>query len=186
MRRQILFSAFILFFSLKVLSQSSVEIDNANYYKHFKDGASINWLRASDAVPIIIDELLKNGIAYHKISVGDLLKVNDSTRLVMTVTFDKDKKYGFLYESSHSLPLDPNDRNFLDNPQKAAYLQAENDLQGKVKFMRIAPLPSNVFLLKQTVYWFQFDNNGTRLPVSKEMAQNIIRQDIRKYLKSVQ
>lgn len=165
------------------LSQKNQIIDNTNYYQFFKDGASINWLRSSDAVPIIIDELLKNGIPYYTINVGDLVKVNDSTRIVSTVSFWKEKKFSFLYEASHSLPLDSKDRNYLADTKNVRYVQAETDLKGDVNFMRIESLPQNVFLLRQRVYWFQFDSNGTIFPVSKEIAQNILRQDIREYIK---
>ena len=172
------------------LAQSSTEssINNTNYYNYFQDikGHSINWLRSCDAVPIIIDELLKNGIAYHTIRVGNLIKTNDSTRFVVTVSFEKgDKEYGYLYEATHGIPLNSKDRDFLTDKKKAYYVQTEKDTKGDVNFMRIDPLPGNVFLLKQTCYWFQFDVSGTKYPVSKEVAQNILRQDIRDYLKKI-
>jgi len=161
-------------------------IDTSNYYKFIQSGQgiSINWLRESDVVPIIIDELQKKGIPYYKIGTGRLIKVNDSTRFVITVSFEKlNKKYGFLYESDHGIPLNKRDRNFLFNKQDASYIQTEIDLKDQVKFMRIDPLPKNIFLLKETCYWFQFDEKGTKYPVSKEIAENILRQDIDNYLK---
>jgi len=59
-----------------------------DYFQAIK-GHSINWLRPSDAVSAIIDELLRSGIAYHTIGVGKLLKHNDTTRLVVTVSFKR-------------------------------------------------------------------------------------------------
>ena len=177
--------AFTLIIGHSLCGQAQI-IDNKNYYSFQNEGGSLNWLRSCDAVPIIIDELLKSGIAYHTISVGDLLKVNDSTRFVVTASFEKgNKEYGFLYEASHGLPLNPKDRNFLSDRKKAYYVQAEKDTKDQVNFMRIDPLPNNVFLLKQTCYWFQFDASGTKYPVSKEIAQSILRQDIRDYLKNL-
>src|ERR1700761_3542578 len=97
-------------------AQTVPTIDNTNYYKFSNVHADLNWLRTCDAVPIIIDELLKNNIPYHTISVGDLVKVNDSTRFVVTVSFEKsDKKYGFLYEPIHGVPLNSKDRDFMKN-----------------------------------------------------------------------
>lgn len=185
MSKQFILLALLAIVTKATFSQSTEIVNNQNYYQFQTKGASINWLRANDAVPIIIDELLKNGIAYHTISIGDLVKVNDSTRFVVTVTFDKGKEYGFLYEATHGIPLNSKDRNFLNSHKQGAYVQAEKDLNNEVNFMRIEPLPQNIFLLKQTVYWFQFDNNGTKFPVSKEVAQDILRQDIRQYLKSI-
>ncbi|SFQ55696.1 hypothetical protein [Parafilimonas terrae] len=167
---------------------SSDSITNKNYYDRFQDikGHSINWLRQSDAIPTIIDELLKSGIAYHTIGVGKLLKLNDTTRLVVTVYFKKgDKEYGFLYEATHGIPLNRKDRDFLTDKKKVYYVQAENDVVNGVDFMRVDPLPDNIFLLKQTCYWFQFDNSGTKYDVNKEVAKKILRQDIDDYLKKL-
>ena len=167
---------------------SSDSINNKNYYDHFQNikGHSINWLRPSDAVPTIIDELLKSGIAYHTIGIGKLLKLNDTTRLVVTVSFKKgDKEYGFLYEATHGIPLNRKDRDFLTDNKKAYYVQAENDVVNGADFMRVDPLPNNIYLLKQTCYWFQFDNYRTKYKVTKDVANNILRQDIVDYLKKL-
>lgn len=183
MNRLIILSALAIGISLNINAQT---INNRNYYDHIPSGGNLNWLRTSDAVPIIIDELIKNNIAYHTIDVGSLMIINDTTRLVVTVTFDKkDKEYGFLYEASHGIPLNKKDRDFLTDRSKANYVQAERNLANERNFMRIDPLPANVFLLRQTCYWFQYDDSGTSFPVSKEVAQNILRQDIRDYLKRI-
>ncbi len=171
-------------------AQTSTEssITNKNYYDYFQNiqGHSINWLRTTDAVPIIIDELLKKGVAYYTINVGQLLKFNDSTRLVVTVSFEKGgKEYGFLYEASHGIPINLKDREFLTNKTKRYYVQAEKDVTNGVDFMRIDPLPDNVLLLRQRCYWFQFDKNGTKYNVSKEVAQSILRQDIDDYVEKL-
>jgi hypothetical protein len=134
-------------------STASVSINTSNYYNFFQsgNGISVNWLRESDVVPIIIDELLKQGIPYYTISTGNLIKVNDSTRFVVTVSFEKaDKEYGFLYEATHGIPLNSEDRDFLADRKKASYVQAEKDIKDDVNFMRIDPLPKNIFLLKET------------------------------------
>ncbi|MBN9381089.1 MAG: hypothetical protein J0H74_10000 [Chitinophagaceae bacterium] len=166
-------------------SQTNKEINNKNYYSYFTNRGSVNWLRVNDAVPAIIDEIIKNGIPYHTISVGDLIRINDSTALVVTITFEKaGKKYGFLYESGHGIPLDANERSFL-NEKIHSYTQAEYDTKGNVKFMKINPLPQNILLLKETCYWFQFDDKETKYPVSKAVALNILRQDVDDYIKSL-
>jgi hypothetical protein len=177
-----LISFFVLFiFCGKTFSQT---INNRNYYEFHKGGASMNWLRSSDAVPIIIDELTKNGIRYHTVGVGELFKINDSTRIVATVTFEKgDKEYAFVYEVSHSIPINSKHRDFLTDQSKAYYIQAEKSLNGDVDFMRIDPLPKNILLLKQTCYWFEFDTNNTKFPVDKEVSKSILRQDIQECLK---
>jgi len=167
-------------------STTSSSIDSSNYYNFYKDepGSSTNWLRESDAVPIIIDELIKEGIPYHTISVGDLMKINDSTRFVVTISFEKgDKTYGFLYDAGHGIPLDRHDRDFLTVQKKVHFVQAERNINGDTHFKRIDPIPKNIFLIEETCYWFQFDTKGTSYPVNKQIAEYILRQDIKEYLK---
>ena len=164
-------------------SQSSDKVDSSNYYKYKDDADNLNWLRSSDVIPIIIDELLKNGIPYYSISIGDLIKINDSTRFVLTVSFEKNKEqYGFLYEAVHGLHLTRKDRDVLNERGKSSYVQAEQNTKGSANFMRIDPLPTNIMLLSERCYWFQFDRQGTKYPVSKEVIENILRQDIQTYL----
>ena len=147
---------------------------------------TVNWLRQCDAVPTIIDELIKDSIPYYTISVGELLKINDSTRFVVTVAFNKDgKDYGFLYEGSHGIPINKSDRDYLIKPKKEFYVQAEKNINGHTHFRRIDPIPNNIFLLKETCYWFQFSETGKKYPITKQVADNILREDIKEYLKTL-
>jgi hypothetical protein len=158
--------------------------ENRRRYDDDNVRSSLDWLRPCDAVPVIIDELLKNNIPYHTISDGELLKINDSTRLVVTVAFEKGgKKPGFVYEGIHGVPLNPSDRDFLTDRKKASYVQAENDLNDDASFKRVDLLPGNILLLKETCNWFEYDTKRTIFPITKEIAQSILRQDICDYLK---
>jgi hypothetical protein len=65
------------------------------------------------------------------------------------------------------------------------YSQVEKDSNGKTKFMRVKTLPTNVFLLKQTCYWYEYDYPKKKTTVSKDIAENILRQDIRAYLTQI-
>jgi hypothetical protein len=176
-----------LIFSLLFISLASAqEVNNSNYYKFKDSGGSLNWLRASDAVPMIIDELLKKGIAYHTIGVGTLMMINDSTSLVVTVDFKKeDKTYGFVYEASHGLPLNVRDRSFLSDRKMAYCVQSATNPNGGTRFMRIEPMPEGVFLLKETCYWWEFDSDGTKFPVTKTVAEKILREDVDAYLAGI-
>jgi hypothetical protein len=182
------FAFFLLIGHTTFGQTSSDSVSNKNYYSYFQNikGHSINWLRSPDAVHIIIDELIRNGILYHTISIGKLLKLNDTTRLVVTVSFKKDdKEYGILYEAEHGIPLNSKDRDYLTSKNKGYYVQAEKDIKSGVHFIRVDPIPENVFVLKQTCYWYQFDNKGTKYLVDKQMSKNILKQDINDYLKKL-
>jgi len=162
--------------------QKTAVITNQNYYSYSPTGGKVDFLRVSDAVPVIIDELIKRGISNYEIGVGGLMKINDSTPLVVTITFEKSgKKYGILYEEGHGIPIDAKDRDFF-NEKTHSYRQSEYDTKGKVHFFRVNPLPQNIFLLRETCYWFQPD---PKYPVSKTVACNILRQDVDEYFKNL-
>ncbi len=172
---------FLLFF----VKSSAQKIDNSNYYNHaVTRGVTTNWLRISDVVPIIIDELKKNGVAYHTIGIGDLLKVNDTSLLVVSVSFSyKDSNYGFVYESSHSALLEVKERDYLKEIGNQEFSQVQKGTNDKwYKWMTISSLPRNIFLLKQTIYWYQYGNSNKEFPVDRVKIEEILRQDIRDYL----
>ena len=82
-------------------NSTTTQVDATNYYSFEKTGAGIitNWLRESDAVPIIIDEHLKKGITYYTRSMGNLRRITESKRLVVTISFEKPEKNMGLYMS---------------------------------------------------------------------------------------
>lgn len=162
--------------------QSGLRIDTSNYYNYTRDGGSFNWLRTSDVIPVIIEEIINAGFSYAFIDVGHLVKIDKSTSLVLQVSYNKDIRFGFVYENSHGASVSARDRDFLTDDYKDSYVQSEYTLGGEAKFNRINQLPKNIFLLKESCYWFQFDNIGNSFPVSKEVAIKILRQDIRAYL----
>ena len=176
----------IFCFLLIFVESSAQKIDNSNYYNYAGSGSvSTNWLRISDVVPIIVDELKKNGVAYHTIGIGDLLKINDTSLLVVTVSFSyNDSSYGFVYERSHSALLDVKERDYLKEIGNQKFSQVQKGTSDKwYKWMSINPLPRNIFLLKQTIYWYQYGNGNKEFPVNRTKIEQILRQDIRDYLR---
>lgn len=172
---------FLLLFGLIQTTGHAQSIDSSNYYENYSGGGTVNFLRSSDATPIIIDELIKNGIPYYEIEVGSLIRINDSTRFVATVSFRKDgQKCGFVYEGIHSIPVTRSQRAFLSAPTQR-YVEHEYG-PGGITYIVIDPLPATMYLLKQECYWFEYGDSGS-FPVSKKVAEHILRQDIRAYLK---
>jgi hypothetical protein len=161
------------------------KIDTSNYYNFFDNTGPVNWLRVSDATPVLIEEIQAAGFSYAFIGVGMLIRVNDSSFLVLTVGFRNNPQFGFVWEGIHGPPFDPKERQFLTAKKTMSYVQLERNLNGDAKYMHIDSLPDNVFLLKQDCYWFQSDSKGQKYPVSKDVAINILRQDIRAYLQRV-
>lgn len=109
------FFFFLLLFGQGTYAQNpaSIVVDTSNYYDYYTSRATMNWLRISDAVPIIIDELEKNGYPYAFIKVGQLFKIDDEQYFVMTVSYNKDTKFGFIYKQGHELFSNKSARKFM-------------------------------------------------------------------------
>lgn len=179
----------LLFVGQTAFAQNSTgNIDTSNYYDHYTSRATMNWLRVSDAVPIIIDELEKNEFSYAFIKVGKLFKIDDEQYFVMTVAYNKDTKFGFIYKQGHELFSSKSDRNFMtrENKSEFQYVQSESVNDTLTKYIQIKRLPKNVFILDENVYKYEYDTKSNEnFPVSKEVISEILRQDIRAYLKKV-
>lgn len=183
MNRKYLLACLLSFVTVAGFCQSGQRIDTGNYYNYVREGGSINWLRNSDAVPVIIEEIMNAGFSYAFIEVGRLIKIDKTTSLVLQVSYHNNEiNFGFIYESGHGIPVSLSDRDYLKDESRDDFTQTEHPLNGPVKYTRIKPLPKNVFLLKERCYWFQFDEKGSAYPVTKDLAIKILRQDIRAYL----
>lgn len=181
--KKILFIVLLISITTNIYSQ---KIDNTNYYNYQIKYGTTYWLHSCEAIPVIIDELLKNGIQDYTIGIGNLININDSTSVVVTVSFlVKNITYGFIYQDTHFGELDVSHRDFLTNSTKQSYMQFGKYKDIGYKCMEIKPLPENVFLLRETCYWYQYKPDGSNAIVTKEIAINIFRQDIRNYLKMI-
>ena len=176
------FTCFLCFIAGICFGQSGLRIDTSNYYNYTRDGGSFAWLRTSEAIPVIIEEIINAGFSNAFIEVGRLIKIDKSTTLVLQVSYSKDIRFGFIYENGHNATVSARDRDFLIDDYRDSYSQAEYTLSGDLKVNLIKQLPKNIFLLKESCYWHQFNELGGAFPVSKEIAIKILRQDIRAYL----
>ncbi len=165
-----------------VMGQSGLRIDTSNYYSYQRPGGSINWLRAGDAVPVIIEEIQAAGFPGSGIQVGRLMRLDKNTVLSITVAFQGDRTFGFIFEEGHGLPLRPEDRHFLEEAYRESYTQPEFTPAGETRYQKVGKLPKQIFLLRERCYWFQYDDQGGAYPVNREVATRILRQDIRAYL----
>jgi len=180
MNRKYLLACWLSLASVSSFCQSGQRIDTSNYYNYIREGGSINWLRNSDAIPVIIEEIKNAGFSDAFMEVGRLIKMDKTTSLVLQVSYNSNEiNFGFIFESGHGIPVSVSDRDYLKDEFRDEFTQTEHPINGPVKFNRISPLPRNVFLLKERCYWFQFDDKGSAFPVTKDLAIKILRQDIR-------
>ena len=171
-------------FTLPSYSQS-IEITDLSGNGNDKS-FTYHFLTSLDVVPVIIDELMKNGISWNNIGIGKLQRINESTRIVVTVYFYKDgKEHGFVYEASHSLP-NSHDRDYMTDRSKINYIQYETDvIKNHGYAMKIKTFPENLFLLRETCYWYQTAKDGHELPVTRKVTIINLRKDIDYFLKKL-
>jgi hypothetical protein len=181
-------ASIILLFNLTLCfgqKEMQQKIDSGNYYKFFSNNGNIDWLRQSDAVPIIIDEIEKAGYSKAFISIGDLVNSGTEGDFVLTVSYNNEKRFGFIFESGHGIPIRDRDRREFYQIKNKHIVQVSRNLDNKIEYATIKKYPTNTFFLYETCYWFQYSSSGDNFPVSKKVAEYILRQDIRYCLNRV-
>lgn len=128
----------------------------------------MNWLRPNDAIPIIKDEMLKAGYGPVKINFNYKLPADKILRITV---FSQKASLGFYYIDAHRATPLKSDRK---NP--ALYL---------MDVAQLDVLPKNIFPLNENEYWYQYTDKKAddRYLVTKKITEDILRQDIRTYLK---
>lgn len=186
--KKLLFIVTLLWVQIS-FAQTSSKIDSSNYYnflnpKNLKGrGLTTNWLRLDDVVPIMLDEL-KN-VGYDWLYDRTIYKLENGQHLNISA-YSRKNNIGFLYIEGHNIFPDKSDRNILFHKDNSHinYVECEETYSGEADFVKIDKIPSNVFVLKEDCYFFQYTDNpeDNNFLVTKEKAIEILRQDLRRYL----
>ncbi len=186
--KKILFIITILY-AHTLFAQVNSKIDSSNYYNYLSpkklkgQGLTRNWLRLDDVVPIILDELKNAG--YDWLYDRTIYKLENGQHLNISA-YSRKNNIGFLYIEGHALFPDKSHRNILfqKNNSHVNYTECVETFSGKAEFVKIKEIPSNIFVLKEDCYFFEYTNDpeDDKILVTKEIAIKILRQDIRKYL----
>jgi len=170
-------------------AQKTSKIDTSNYYnflspKNIKgSGLTTNWLRLDDVVPIMLEEFEKAGYDWlydrtiYKLKNGQYINIS---------AYSRKNNIGFLYIEGHYMFPSKSHRNtlFQKDNSKVDFVECVETYSGEADFVKIKTIPSNIFVLKEDCYFFQYSDNveDNKILVTKEIAIDILRQDLRKYL----
>lgn len=170
-------------------AQESSKINFNNYYDYLSPknlkgtGLKTNWLRLDDAVPILLEELKKAG--YDWLYDRTIYKLKNGQRINISA-YSRKSNIGFLYIEGHFIFPEKSARKFLFQKDNSGieFTACEETHSGKAEFNKITEIPPNIFVLKEDCYFFQSSNNpdDDKFLVTKEIAIEILRHDIRKYL----
>jgi hypothetical protein len=172
-----------------VFGQTNPKIDSSNYYKYFSPKnlkgkrLTTDWLRLGDVVPIMLEELKKAG--YDWLYDRTIYKLKND-QVFNISAYSRKSNIGFLYIEGHNLFPDKSHRDILfqkDN-SSANFVECIETFSGEPEFVKITEIPSNIFILKEDCYFFQYTDNidDNNILVTREIAIGILRQDIRRYL----
>lgn len=168
-------------------------INSDNYYNYLHSNTKdligknliTSWLTSEEATPVIMEEFKIAGYEY--IYDHCLYRLANGLHIVLTA-YSRKAKVGFLYIDGHYMDPSPSDRLHPNRYKQLLgidYSQTEETESGVTNFLKIRKLPRNIFILAETVYWYQNTESAqdSEKLVSKENAINILRQDIRNYFK---
>jgi len=138
-------------------------------------------------IDIVKDEMIKLG--YQWISNYRIIKI-DSAKYITSICYSDKSNCGFLIEHiTEEVPLQEN-RNIKSLNKKYSkfdYTEKIVSTNGKYEFINIPEIPENLHILKMDNYWYQISTNKIENIdlVSKEFITELLRQDVRGFLKPV-
>jgi hypothetical protein len=170
-------------------SINDTAIDTSNYYNYFSYGKNLqgtrlttSWLELSDVAPVIEEEMKNAG--YMWVTDINLYKV-DSAEYIILAAYSRKSNVGFLYVEGHPMFPDKKDRKAVK--RDSVYRSCVENSNGKADFVKIDSLPIGIFKLYEACYWYQRTENpdDDKNLITKEIAINILRQDVRAYLSTL-
>jgi hypothetical protein len=180
---------FIICFSTPMLSQ--IKIDTSDYYDHYSTGKGLKgtilktkWLQELEVAQIIAEEM--NNAGYKIIRPNRIISL-DTNKFVHAIVYSEQSKFGFVYEGIHGVIFKNKDRHIKSNYKTMTgydYSEKITKLDGTSDFIKVKTLPSNLYLIKEDLYWYQETEElkDNKTLVTREDAIEILRKDVRQIL----
>ena len=177
-------------------------INNHNYYDYYVGPTSMkgdimgpidklkskrlgyNWLRGEEVAPIIAEEMKKAG--YDEVYANRLYRL-DSAQYVVLAACSYNSNVGFLYSEGHSMIPSKETRQprrLLMSNGMYDYVQFAGTVSGGNEYIKIRKLPSNIIVLAEDWYWYQYTENTSdnKYLLTKQDIIRVLRQDIQEKL----
>ena len=170
----------ILIFTIHTIFAQKNLITTDNYYDFLKksEGKPIttNWLRRTEVVPIIHDELEKYGF---KDNYEYKLYKLENGQFIILEMYNQEFNFGFVYKTGHSSRPE-----VMHRTAKDEYSITHIDYLGKSSGYYQVDLPSNIYILNENCYWYQYENDKYEKNdfVNRDVIIEILKSDIQKIL----
>ena len=174
-----IFTLILMLTILTSLSQNN-GITSDNYYEFLKkpDGKTIttNWLRRAEIVPVIQDELEKYGFENNR---EYILYQLENQQFIVLEMYNLNFNFGFVYKTGHYAQPKETHRT-----EKNDYEITYNNYLGELFRYETDDLPSNIYILNENCYWYQYENDKYEKNdfVNREVIIEILKSDIQKKL----
>ena len=155
-------------------------ITSDNYYDFLKKSGgkpiTTNWLRRTEIVPIIQDELEKYG--FKNSFEYELYKLDNEQFIVLEI-YNVNFNFGFVYKTGHYAQPEETHRTEKTN-YEITYFNHLGELSRDV----IDDLPNNIYILNENCYWYQYENDKYEKNdfVNREVIIEILKSDIQEKL----
>lgn len=171
----------------------NIKIDSTNYCNfydytaHYKNSDVKSFsLSKSMIIDVISDEMQKLGFKW--ISTFRIIKL-DENKYVTSICYSDKSNCGFLFEHIYETEHSQEDRNLKSLNKKYSdydYDEKIVSIDGSYKFVNVNEIPKNLHILKLNDYWYQESGNEEKIKklVSKEFIVELLREDVRKFLRN--
>ena len=155
-------------------------INKTNYYSYISSRlVTTNWLREHEATPIIAKELEAMGYSV----LQNVLYETDEGVIKLSI-FCREKNKGILFIPSHYVTPKKEHRETLGLPIRFFIYSSD----GKARKNIINTVPSNVSILQENWYWYQYANSETKTTseqlLNRATIIEILKEDVRRIVKS--
>ncbi|MBU2553914.1 MAG: energy transducer TonB [Bacteroidetes bacterium] len=169
----------ILILTIQTIFAQNGDLTSDNYYNFYKksDGKPIttNWLRRTEIVPIIQDELEKYGF---KNSCEFKLYKLENGQFIILEMYNEEFNFGFVCKTGHDAK--PKETHRTEKSDFAITYDYLGKSSGYVK----VDLPKNIYILSENCYWYQYENDKYEKNdfVNRDVIIEILKSDIQKVL----
>ncbi len=169
----------ILTLTIQAIFAQNGIITSDNYYEFYRNSddkpITTNWLRRTEIVPVIKEELKKYGFKHNY--EYSLYKLKNGQFIILEM-YNKEFNFGFVYKTGHF--AQPKE---IHRTEKNEYAIPYNDYLGKLGYVKVN-LPGNIYILDENCYWYQYENDKYEKNafVNRDVIIKILKSDIQKVL----
>jgi hypothetical protein len=172
-----------------IANSQEIKIDATNYCMFYDTinrypKVKIFYLNETKIIDIVTNEMKKLGFQW--VSSFRIIEIDD--KHIISICYSDKSNCGFLLDDTFDMIPKQENRNIVSLYKTDSgndYSEKIVLTDGKYEFDIIKEIPKNLHILKMDNYWYQTsdDEEISKRLVSKEFIEELLRQDVRDFLK---